>query len=246
MIKPTRRDLFNGLAEKWKRHYFSAGARWKWNPEGDETLPHAALTTAVHADQFLNTDWLNRDPLLVEEAATDMITVLEAIGFDFDQPDYVAGPVYGSTCLAFCLASLISRHRDRHCYSVPILKTGCGAAMKMSLRGCLVEEGDEVLIVDDVLATGGSLHLAREAVLAEGALVIPTFLVMANRMDVEEIPGGNVLALMKDLMPTYAISKCPICEKTQDQSKAIYPKEGKNWRTLMAPKSSRTQATAKV
>ena len=80
----------------------------------------------------------------------------------------------------------------------------------MLRRGFTLSEGDRVLVVEDVLTTGGSTRETMEVAKAAGARVV-------GAASIVDRSGGSIQfdvpfnALLDVALPTYEPDKCPLC-----------------------------------
>src|SRR3954462_1524806 len=86
---------------------------------------------------------------------------------------------------------------------------------KLSLRrGFTLEAGDRVLVVEDVMTTGGSTRETIEVARAAGGQVVGT-------ASIVDRSGGTIAfdvpfaALLEIALPTYDPDKCPLCAQGQ-------------------------------
>jgi orotate phosphoribosyltransferase len=80
-------------------------------------------------------------------------------------------------------------------------------------RGFMLAENDRVLVVEDVLTTGGSTRETMQVARAAGAQVVGAAAIVdrsaASRLDIG-VPFASLLSV--DL-PTYEPDKCPLCAR---------------------------------
>lgn len=79
-------------------------------------------------------------------------------------------------------------------------------------RGFAVRPGERILLVEDVLTTGGSISEVRALVEAAGALVVGIGAVV-DRTAGRFAPGVPVRALVALAMDRYAPGSCPLCAR---------------------------------
>ena len=80
------------------------------------------------------------------------------------------------------------------------------------MRGFEIRPGERVLVVDDVLTTGGSVRDVLEAVRVRGGEVIGVAVLVdrsAGRVDF----GAPFFACLELDLPTYAPPDCPLCRE---------------------------------
>ena len=83
----------------------------------------------------------------------------------------------------------------------------------MSLRrGFNVEEGESVLIVEDVITTGGSVLEVGEAIRNMGGQVAG-YSSLVNRSSGRFKPDGHYYYCVQMDIPVYEPEECPLCKK---------------------------------
>jgi orotate phosphoribosyltransferase len=116
--------------------------------------------------------------------------------------DVVVGPTTGGMLIAYEVA----RHLGTRCVFAE--KTAEGRGFLRSLK---VNPNERVLIVDDVMTTGGSLRDTIKAVTEEGAR-IEGIGVLVDRTERLVDFGLPVESLWKQEVPTYLPDECPLCK----------------------------------
>jgi len=118
-------------------------------------------------------------------------------------PDTVAGPTTGG----IILAHEVARQLGTRAVYAEHNESGPGRVFR---RGFQLRRGERVLVVDDIMTTGGSVQETMDAVRAAGAEVIGAA-VLIDRS------GGNttldvpVRALWTLDIPAFAPAECPLC-----------------------------------
>lgn len=238
---------FIRTAEEWLQAYRDKGAYWQYDPNAP-TSPeldlHAELASKKHSDRFFNTQLLIEDETLLAEAAHDIVERfvgwLELGSDGLRHVQGVVGPARGATKLAKLVAKEIGARRGFECPWASPEKVGEGEELHMEFppEGWKPGPGCPVLLVEDVVTTGGTTSLAEQAVCREGARVFTVVGCIVNRSGEDKV-GSNanpktVLANVRSMAPAWEPDKCPLCA---NGSKAIKPKpkddpEGKNWKLL--------------
>jgi len=103
------------------------------------------------------------DPADLSLAGTAMFAAAEAAGVQFDA---VGGLVLGSVPFTFAVAE----HANAKWFM--IRKEPKGRGTNLWVEGCRLSPGVKVMLVDDVVTTGGSIQDAYHRVVAEGAEVV--------------------------------------------------------------------------
>ena len=91
-----------------------------------------------------------------------------------------------------------------------------GALRREFRRGFRIPPRARVLMVDDILTTGGSLQALLPPLLAAGAHPVAAAVVVSRSPDVRaiQVPGREPIPLIASLtldLPTFEASACPLC-----------------------------------
>jgi len=243
----------------WIDIYSRKGALWihDMNPQ----RPHALLTSGKHSNGFFNSELVMEDPDNVDVACLDLIHLLKDRNFDFNSFDRVVGPAMGAITLAHNLASRLRHHRKYPClraYTEKATDTKFvvvrddqtieieasevrsqdkivevkPAPKTMAFKRTNIRPGERILLVEDVLTTGGSVELTTQAVKEAGGIVLPFVVTLVNRSGNTQTNGGmEIVSLINRLMPTWDAEDCLLCKQG---SKGIRPKGTENWALLNA------------
>jgi orotate phosphoribosyltransferase len=131
--------------------------------------------------------------------------------------DVVAGPTTGGIILAFETA----RQLGTPGIFAEEVRAADGTARRAFRRGFRIERGERVLLVDDILTTGGSLLAMLPAVEALGGEVVGCHVLVdrsgEDRSTIESPVSGRVYplrSLWRLDLPTYegTIESCPLCK----------------------------------
>jgi len=113
----------------------------------------------------------------------------------------VAGPTTGGIILAFEVAKQLG---------VRSLFAEKEGEERVFRRGFSIDRGERVLVVDDILTTGGSISEVMAAVNKLGGKVIGVG-VLVDRSEQEPAFGVPLFSCHRALTPTYAPEDCPLC-----------------------------------
>lgn len=123
---------------------------------------HFVLASGRHSHQYIEKFDLLRDPVATQRACAELIRLLG----NLTEVDLVAGPTTGGILLAFEIArqlGLPAAYAER---------ASEGSSERAFKRGTVIEPGTRVLVVDDILTTGGSVRATLDALAAVGADVV--------------------------------------------------------------------------
>jgi orotate phosphoribosyltransferase len=136
---------------------------------------HFLLKSGRHSERYLEKFLLLQDPAVTSELCS--FWAAAARGTDGEPlVDVVAGPTTGGIVLAFETARQLG---VRGIFAEEVRDAG-GATHREFRRGFAIERGERVLLVDDILTTGGSLLAMLPPVEAAGGEIVGCF-VMADR-----------------------------------------------------------------
>ena len=114
----------------------------------------------------------------------------------------VAGPTTGGIILSFEVA------RQLRVRGIFAEKTGAGE--RAFRRGFTISPGQRVLIVDDILTTGGSIREVMASVTNSGGKLIGIG-VLVDRSEQSIDFGVPLFSCLRSITPTYDPQDCPLC-----------------------------------
>ena len=158
---------------------------------------HFVYTSGRHGS-----DYLEKFRILEDPRATSELAGMIADRFRSLDPELVAGPTTGGVILAYEVA------RQLGVNAIYVERGDKGG--RVLRRGFEISPGARVLVVDDVVTTGGSLMETASCLREAGASVIGIG-VLADRTagrTVTEIPFFACLTLD---FPSYPADECPQC-----------------------------------
>jgi orotate phosphoribosyltransferase len=159
---------------------------------------HFVLSSGRHSDLFVQKFRVLEHPRLAQRFG-------ESIAELFGDFDLVACPAVGAVVLGFTTA-LAGGARM-------IFAERADGAMAFR-RGFAIEPHERVLVVEDVVTTGGSAREVVDLARAGGAVVIGVGSLI-DRSDPEDPPDLTVplRALLKVPATSWAPEECPLCER---------------------------------
>jgi orotate phosphoribosyltransferase len=164
---------------------------------------HFVLSSGRHSDQYIEKFDLLRQP-----RATSEVCRLIAEHYQDHEIDVVVGPTTGGVILAFEVGRQLS---VAAAYAERLPNADAGREFR---RGTTFQTGDRVLVVDDILTTGGSLGETLDA-LAGYPVEVAGVAVLVDRSGGEANLGVPYVALATMDITTWDASDCPLCRRDQ-------------------------------
>jgi len=157
---------------------------------------HFLLTSGLHSPVY----W-EKFRILQYPEHTGVLCGMIAARFRDRKPSVVVGPTTGGVILAFETA------RQLGIRGIFAEKEGDTRVLR---RDFVIEPGEKVLVVDDVLTTGKSVHETLDAVRRVGGDVVGVG-VMVDRS--ESLPdfGAELFSCLRAPAVAYAADTCPLC-----------------------------------
>jgi orotate phosphoribosyltransferase len=157
---------------------------------------HFRLTSGLHSNEYLQSALVLRHPAFAERFGRDLADRLPAC-------DIVVSPAIGG---------LIIGHEVARAKGVPFLFTERDASGQMTLRrGFSIEPGQEALVIEDVITTGGSTREVVDLLTAAGARVVAAGSVI-DRSGGKADVGVPRQALATLDVVAYPPDFCPLCQ----------------------------------
>jgi orotate phosphoribosyltransferase len=166
---------------------------------------HFRLTSGLHSPEYLQSaivlSWPQHAETLGRELASRILGLLEEKNI--------------ALVMAPALGGLIVGHEVARALGVPFLFTERDADRKMSLRrGFTLKPGDRVVVMEDVITTGGSTKEVIDIVRAAGAIPV------AAGSIIDRSGGAVDLGIPRAALETlnvvaYSPEDCPMCKAGQ-------------------------------
>ena len=158
---------------------------------------HFKLTSGLHSDTYFEKFQVLQYPKYVEELCTEL-----ARRFKDDDIELVLGPTTGGVLLAYEIGKQLGTR------GIFAEKGDGGRVLK---RGFKIEPGQRVLVVDDILTTGGSVWDTIEVVKKSNA-VLAGVGILVDRTGGTIDFGVKTEALISVSIVKYEPKSCPLCE----------------------------------
>ena len=161
---------------------------------------HFLLSSGLHSAQYLQCARVLMDPALATRLGTQLAQALMPV-LEGRTPDVVVGPALGGVLVSHevarafgCRGLFAEREKD---------------AMTLR-RGFSLEKGEAVIVVEDVITTGGSTREVIKVVEAWGGRLLAVGSLVDRSAGRTEL-GVPLVSLLRLEVPTYAASACPLC-----------------------------------
>jgi orotate phosphoribosyltransferase len=183
---------------------------------------HFLLTSGLHSPGYLQCALVCQDPVVCAQLCGELAQRIPSV-----QVDAVIGPAMGGIVLAYELARALGVRSPRfvevsreqrdpaaHALGTRGIYTERGEDGRMTLRrGFALSRGERVVIVEDVMTTGGSAAELIEIAEAAGAEVVGV-VALVDRGGVKRFSGRyHPDALLMVELPTYKPEECPLCKE---------------------------------
>ncbi|MFN0141717.1 MAG: orotate phosphoribosyltransferase [Pyrinomonadaceae bacterium] len=157
---------------------------------------HFILSSGLHSSQYLQCALALQDPA---EAAKYGAAI--AARFSDENISLVASPAIGGLVIGFTTA---------HALGVRFIWTERQNGDMTLRRGFSVGEGDRILVVEDVITTGGSTRECIAALEQQGAEVIAAASIIDRSNGAADVGVPRISLATLDV-PTYSADVCPMC-----------------------------------
>ena len=160
---------------------------------------HFLLTSGLHSPHYVE-----KFNVLQHPAYTAQLCAAMAEKFKDAQIETVVGPVTGGILLA---------HETGKSLGTRAIFTERVDGKMTFRRGFSLRAGERVLIVEDIVTTGGSIKEVIEVVKAAGAVPVAVSMLVdrsGGKADFGDVPSTALLTMNVE---TYAPETCPLCAK---------------------------------
>ena len=160
---------------------------------------HFLLTSGLHSPHYVE-----KFNVLQHPAYTAQLCAAMAEKFKDAQIETVVGPVTGGILLA---------HETGKSLGTRAIFTERVDGKMTFRRGFSLREGERVLIVEDIVTTGGSIKEVIEVVKAAGAVPVAVSMLVdrsGGKANFGDVPSTALLTMDVE---TYSPDTCPLCAK---------------------------------
>ena len=161
---------------------------------------HFLLTSGLHSPHYVEKFNVLQHPRYTQQ-------LCEAMAEKFKDADIetVVGPVTGGILLA---------HEVGKALGTRAIFTEREKGKMTLRRGFRIEPGTRVLIVEDIVTTGGSVREVVDVVNASGGHIVGVGLLVDRSGGTADfgVPNDQVQALLHLTVPTFKPEECPLCK----------------------------------
>lgn len=158
---------------------------------------HFRLTSGRHSDRYIQCA-----RVLMEPKYTSALCGHLAEAFKNDAVDVVVGPAMGGIVISYEMARQLG---------VPSLFTERVEGKMTLRRNFTIEPGQKILVVEDVVTTGGSVKEVIDIVRENGGEVVGVAL-LVDRSNGKVDLGARVEACLSMDVKSYEAEDCPLCK----------------------------------
>lgn len=161
---------------------------------------HFLLTSGLHSPMYVEKFNVLQHPKYTERLCQEL-----AERFKAQNVELVIGPMTGGILLA---------HEVGKALGTRAIFTEREKGVMTLRRGFRIEPGTRVLIVEDIVTTGGSVREVVDVVKASQGEIVGVGLLVNRSGDKADfgIPNDKVQALLNLTVPTYQPEECPLCK----------------------------------
>jgi orotate phosphoribosyltransferase len=159
---------------------------------------HFQLTSGLHSPRYLQCALVFQHPEHAEWVGRAL-----AVHFSDEGVSAVVAPAIGGIIVA---------HETARALGVRALFTEREAGAMKLRRGFHINEGERVLVVEDVITTGGSTRETIDAVISAGGIVSGAGSVVDRSGGAVDV-GTRRVALLTLEVPAYDPADCPLCKQ---------------------------------
>src|SRR5512136_1004757 len=165
---------------------------------------HFLLTSGLHSPVY----W-EKFRVLEQPRHAERLCHMIATHFQDQNVQLVAGPTTGGVIISYEVAKQLGLR------SIFAEREG---ATRVFRRGFEITPGERVLVVDDILTTGGSVREVISEVKRKGGQLVGVG-VLVDRSEGAVDFGVPLFSCYKASVPTYKPEECPLCRKGMALSK---------------------------
>ena len=172
------------------------------------TNGHFVGTSGLHFDTYVNKDFL-----YPHTAETSRICRLMAEKYKDVNIEVVVGPALGGIILSQWVASHLSEIYGKEVLGIYTEKSPDGGQIFTRGYEKYIKDSKRVLVVEDIITTGGSILKSIKAVKDAGGNVVGACAMVNKNKDLDKNIFGVTFGTLTDLfVDTYEVGNCPFCK----------------------------------
>ncbi|MEI8174864.1 MAG: orotate phosphoribosyltransferase [bacterium] len=169
---------------------------------------HFVGTSGLHFDTYVNKDFL-----YPHTKETSQICRLMAEKYKDANIEVVVGPALGGIILSQWVASHLSEIYGKEVLGIYTEKNVNGGQIFTRGYEKYINDGKRVLVVEDIITTGGSILKSIKAVQESGGNVVGACAMVNKNKDLDPRMFGVPFNTLADLfVDTYNANECPLCK----------------------------------
>ena len=169
---------------------------------------HFVGTSGLHFNTYVNKDFL-----YPHTAETSRVCRLMAEKYKDANIEVVVGPALGGIILSQWTASHLSEIYGKEVLGIYTEKSLDGGQMFTRGYEKYIKDSKRVLVVEDIITTGGSILKSIKAVQESGGNVVGACAMVNKNKDLDKEMFGVPFTTLADLfVDTYTESECPLCK----------------------------------
>ncbi len=158
---------------------------------------HFTLSSGLHSPRYLQCALYLAEPSRAEAAGRQLAARLKS-----PAAQLVVAPALGGVIIG---------HEVARALDVPFYFTERADGVTTLRRGFAIETGWRVLVVEDVVTTGGSTREVMEVVQAQGGVVVGVGAIVNRSGQENPFAPLPFTALLEVEVPAYRPESCPLC-----------------------------------
>jgi orotate phosphoribosyltransferase len=162
---------------------------------------HFRLSSGLHSPRYLQCALYLMEPARAEAAGRQLGARLRA-----SAAQLVASPALGGVVIG---------HEVARALGVPFVFTERQDGAMTLRRGFSIEPGTRVLVVEDVVTTGGSTREVMDVVRARGGVIVGVGAIVDRSGSENPFAPLAFASLLTVEVPTYPPESCPLCASGQ-------------------------------
>lgn len=174
---------------------------------------HFRLTSGLHSDEYLQCALVLQHPAIAEQFGRELAAQLGGGEKAVTQAvDIVMSPAIGGLIIGHEVARALSGRENAQGMNARFIFTERDAGKMTLRRGFSLQQGERVVIVEDVITTGGSTREVIDLARAAGAEVLGAGSIIDRSGGAVDL-GVPRIALATLQVRTWKPEECPLCQQ---------------------------------